>query len=93
MPVREIARFTAEDGLARAVGTAASFLTDYTLTDLEERLGASFVRVSRADLVNIDWIDRLASEGDGSATLTLSGQDRRPREPPPAAAVRVALEG
>jgi DNA-binding LytR/AlgR family response regulator len=93
LPVREIARFTAEDGLARAVGAAASFLTDYTLTDLEERLGASFVRVSRADLVNIDWIDRLAGEGDGSATLTLQDKTVVHVSRRRAAAVRMALEG
>jgi DNA-binding LytR/AlgR family response regulator len=73
VPVREIARFTAEDGLARAATEATTYLTDYTLTELEARLEGAFTRVSRSDLVNIDWIDRIAGEGDGSATLTLRG--------------------
>ena len=71
LPVRDIAQFTADGGLARAVTAAATFLTDYTLTDLEARLASGFVRASRGDLVNIDWIDRIAGGGDGSATLTL----------------------
>lgn len=93
LPVREIARFTAEDGLARAVASSGSSLTDYTLTDLEQRLGAGFVRVSRADLVNIEWIDRLAGEGDGSATLTLQDKTVVHVSRRRAAAVRSALEG
>jgi DNA-binding LytR/AlgR family response regulator len=31
-----------------------------------------FARVSRAELVHLDRIDRLVSNGDGSATLTLT---------------------
>ena len=92
LPVREIAQFTADEGLARALTPAATFLTDYTLADLEERLGAAFVRVSRGDLVNIDWIERIAGDGDGSATLTL--RDKRPVHVSRrrAAAVRRAIE-
>jgi DNA-binding LytR/AlgR family response regulator len=47
-------------------------MTDYTLTELEARLAAGFVRISRADLVNVAHIQGIASNGDGSATLTLS---------------------
>ena len=71
IPVREILRFTADEGLARAVVASGTLLTDYTLAELEHRLSTRFVRASRADLVNVDWIDRLTSDGDGSATLTL----------------------
>ncbi len=92
LAVRDIARFTAEEGLARAVGASGSFLTDYTLSDLEQRLGRGFVRVSRADLVNIDWIDRLAGEGDGSASLTLLDKTVVHVSRRRAAALRAALE-
>ena len=47
LPVREIAQFTADEGLARAVTEATTFLTDYTLAELEARLEGAFVRVSR----------------------------------------------
>jgi DNA-binding LytR/AlgR family response regulator len=90
--VREIARFIADEGLARALASSGSFLTDYTLTDLEQRLGAGFVRVSRADLVNVEWIDRLDGDGDGSATLTLQDKTVVHVSRRRAAAVREALE-
>ena len=93
LPVREIARFTADEGLARAVAGTSTFLTDYTLADLERRLGGAFVRASRGDLVNVDWIDRLASEGDGSATLTLRDRSTVHVSRRRAAALRRALEG
>lgn len=99
--VRDIGRFTADQGLARAVTAsrppraagAESFLTDYTLTDLEQRLGAGFVRVSRGELVNVEWIDRLAGEGDGSASLTLQDKTVVHVSRRRAAIVRAALEG
>jgi len=91
--VREIARFTADEGLARAVVSSATFLTDYTLTDLEQRLGRGFVRASRGDLVNVDWIEGLASDGDGSATLTLRDKSRVHVSRRRAAPLRRALEG
>ena len=72
VPIRDVIRFTAEEGLVFAVTSAGRPLTDYTLNELESRLGAAFIRISRADLVQIDRIDRIASNGDGSATLTLS---------------------
>jgi DNA-binding LytR/AlgR family response regulator len=73
LAVREILRFTAEDGLTYAQTTRERPVTDYTLGELEERLGAGFVRASRADLVNVEQIEGIASNGDGSATLTLAG--------------------
>jgi DNA-binding LytR/AlgR family response regulator len=71
LPVRDVAQFTADGGLARAVTASSTYLTDYTLAELEARLGPAFTRVSRADLVNIEWIERIASGGDGAASLTL----------------------
>ena len=71
LAAREIVQFVAEDGLARAVTVAATHLTDYSLAELESRLGPTFARASRGELVNLDWIDRIAGNGDGSATLTL----------------------
>jgi DNA-binding LytR/AlgR family response regulator len=72
VPIRDILRFSAEDGLVYACTTAGRAVTDYTLNELESRLAGSFLRLSRADLVQIDRIDRLVSNGDGSATITLT---------------------
>ena len=70
--IRDVVRFTADEGLVYAVTAAGRHLTDYTLNELEARLGGPFTRISRADLVQIDRIDKVVSNGDGSATLTLS---------------------
>jgi DNA-binding LytR/AlgR family response regulator len=90
---REIARVTADEGLARVVAASGSFLTDYTIAELEARLGATFVRASRSDLVNVEWIDGLAAGGDGSATLTLRDRTTVHVSRRRAAALRRALEG
>ena len=72
VPIRDIFRFSAEDGLVYACTTAGRAVADYTLNELESRLAEGFLRLSRADLVQIDRIDRLVSNGDGSATITLT---------------------
>jgi two-component system LytT family response regulator len=80
--VREIVRFSAADDLvwahvvttvAAAGGSmkAAMLRCDYSLTELESRFGKRFVRVSRADLVNVEHVRRLAPAGDESGLLTL----------------------
>ena len=92
LPTREIAQFTAEEGLARAVTASATYLTDYTLADLEARLDGAFIRASRGDLVNIDWIERITAVGDGSATLVLRDGRSIHVTRRRAAAVRRAIE-
>lgn len=73
VPLSAIILFTAEEGLVYAHTTTATFATDYTLAELEERTAGAFVRVSRADLVSIAQVEGIVSNGDGSATLTLAG--------------------
>jgi DNA-binding LytR/AlgR family response regulator len=71
VPVVEIDRFVAEDGLVYAVARDARQVVDDSLDALEARLAGVFVRTSRRELLAIDRVDRLASNGDGSATVTL----------------------
>ena len=71
-PVSEIERFSADGGLVYAHASSGRFGTDYTLNELEERLQGVFVRASRSDLVAIRHVSTIASNGDGSATLTLA---------------------
>jgi DNA-binding LytR/AlgR family response regulator len=72
LAVRDVLRFNAGDGLVRAVTARESAATDYTLGELETRLGSDFVRVSRADLVHVAHVARVLGSGDGSATLVMS---------------------
>jgi len=72
LPIDTVILFYAERGVVRVRTTEKEYLTDYTLAELEERLGVAFVRPNRSELVRIDHIVAIASNGDGSATLTLS---------------------
>ena len=47
------------------------YLVDYTLTELETRLGSDCAHASRADLVGVAHIEKFVSETDGSAHLLL----------------------
>ena len=71
VPVTDIVRFVARDGLVWAVTRDGESIVDDTLDELATRLTGLVVRTSRADLVAIDRVDRITSNGDGSATLTL----------------------
>lgn len=72
IPLAEIERFTAAEGLVYAHVASGTLGTDYTLNELEDRLRGAFVRASRSDLVNVRLVTAIASNGDGSATLTLA---------------------
>ena len=72
LPLRDVFRFSAEEGLVHAHTRDGAPVTDYTLGELETRLAGGFMRVSRADLVNVAHILRIVSNRDGSATLALS---------------------
>ena len=72
VPIRDVIRFVADDRVVYACTPAGRSMTDYTLNELETRLAGGFVRASRGDLVQVDRIDRLASNGDGSSTITLT---------------------
>jgi DNA-binding LytR/AlgR family response regulator len=92
VPVREILRFRADEGLVYADASAGSAATDYTLNELEARMRGTFVRVSRAELVSVAYVQGIASNGDGSATLTLTGGTTVHVARRRAAAVREALQ-
>ena len=71
VPLSEIARFSAAEGVVYAHTSSSTPIVDYTLSELENRTTGQFVRVSRADLVNLSHVVRIAGDGDGSATIGL----------------------
>lgn len=93
LPFRVILRFEAGDGLVVAYTKAGRSLTDYTLQEIETRAGARFVRASRADLVNVEAVEKIVTNGDGSATLTLADGSTVRVSRRRAAEVRARLEG
>lgn len=91
--VRDILLFRADGGLVYADTAGGPSATDYTLNELETRMRGTFLRVSRGELVSLAHVQGLASNGDGSATLTLSGGTTVHVTRRRAAAVREALRG
>jgi DNA-binding LytR/AlgR family response regulator len=78
LPLSDVSHFSAGDGVVYAHTTSGQPITDYTLAELEARIGDDFIRASRADLVNVSFIERIKRNGDGSAMLTLKdGTDIR----------------
>lgn len=78
LPVRDIDRFYAADDVVLAVAGASEAIVDNSLDELELRLAGRFVRVNRRDLLAIDRIERIVSNGDGSAmVVTRDGTEWR----------------
>lgn len=93
VPYADIILFAASEGLVYARTADSEHLTDYTLKDLEERTVGSFVRINRSEMVNLEYVARIMSNGDGSATITLEdGCDLRVARRR-AAVVRSLLQG
>ncbi len=72
VPFADVILCRARSGSVSVTTRAGEHATDYTLSELEDRTSGAFVRPNRSELVNIDHIVSIASNGDGSATLTVS---------------------
>lgn len=78
VPLADITRFRASDDVVYAVTTVGESIVDHSLDELESRLAGRFVRINRQDLIAIPFVERIESNGDGSATLfTRDGQPWR----------------
>ncbi len=89
----DVLLFYAQNGIVHARTAKGRFLTDYTLTELEERTGAVFLRPNRAELINMNHVTSIASNGDGSAALTLSDHTIVRVTRRRASAIRAQLKG
>lgn len=91
--VREILLFTTDGRYVWAHTAQARFATTYTLGELERRLGAGFVRTSRAELVAIEHVQRVESLPEGGLLLKLANGQVVRVSRRRAAEVRRLLEG
>jgi two-component system LytT family response regulator len=77
LDVARISHFTAKDKLTFATVNGREHVVDYTLTDLEERLDARrFVRIHRATLVNIGFVQELFPAVDGGVLVRLKDEGK-----------------
>jgi two-component system LytT family response regulator len=67
--VADIDRFRAADDVVWAVMGATESIVDMSLDELATRMLGRFVRINRQDLIAARIVDRLESNGDGSATV------------------------
>jgi DNA-binding LytR/AlgR family response regulator len=88
----DIHRFEARAGAVFASTGDRDWLTDYTLTELEDRAGPAFIRPSRSVLLSIERVRGISTNRDGSAVLTLVDGDSERVSRRRAADVRAALE-
>lgn len=67
-----VTHFQAQDKLTYAIANGRQHSVDQTIADLEHRLDPSrFLRIHRAVLVNLDWIQEVNSWFGGKAVVTL----------------------
>ncbi|MCP4294357.1 MAG: response regulator transcription factor [Proteobacteria bacterium] len=72
VPVKEILKICFEEGLTFIYGTDGRFLADHTLNYYEERFQKSgFFRSNRANLINLEYINRIHKAFKGNYYLEL----------------------
>ena len=85
LELSRISHFRAEDRLTLAITDAGEHVVDETITELEARLGAGFVRIHRAALVNVAFIEEIHASLAGTRVRLRD----RPRSELPVARDRV----
>lgn len=77
--VREIERIEADGDYAAVHAKSRRFLVSLPLSDFEERLDpARFLRVHRAHLVNLDFVDAIDPQDNSQLVLRMRNGDRIP---------------
>ena len=77
VPVEQVTHVVARDRGTYAVTASGEHMLDVTLADLERRLDpARFLRVHRATLVNLAWVDGLHADLGGRLILRLKDPGR-----------------
>ena len=77
LDLESVTHFVAQDKLTFAVANGHRHAIDQTIADLERRLDpARFIRIHRAALVNVDWIQEVNSWFAGKVILFLKDPQR-----------------
>jgi DNA-binding LytR/AlgR family response regulator len=77
LPLEDVCFFRVEDGLVKVKTAAQLYRTDYTLSDIEDRLpDPPFFRAHRAFIVNAQKIAEIAPLFKGSYMLVMNDKER-----------------
>jgi two-component system, LytTR family, response regulator len=75
--VNKVTHFFARDRLTYASTAAKDYVIDLTISDLEEKLDpAAFVRIHRATLLNVNYVDEVSSWFGGGMVVRLKDGKR-----------------
>jgi two-component system, LytTR family, response regulator len=77
LPLDSVTHFLAQDKLTYAVVNGARHVVDQSIAELERRLDpGQFLRIHRAALVNVDWIQEVNSWFAGKVVVSLKDGQR-----------------
>jgi two-component system LytT family response regulator len=77
LEVGRITHFFTKDRLTFAAADGRTYAVDWTIAELEQRLGPSrFFRIHRGTLVNLDWLEELTSWFTGGMAARLKDEKR-----------------
>jgi two-component system LytT family response regulator len=77
LALARVTHFFAEDRLTYAATETKNYCVDWPIAELEQKLDpAKFVRIHRAVLLNLDWMEELTSSFAGRLTVRLRDQKR-----------------
>jgi two-component system, LytTR family, response regulator len=77
LPLARVTHFFAEDRLTYAATETKNYCVDWSIAELEQKLDpARFVRIHRAILLNLEWMEDLTSSFAGRLTVRLKDQKR-----------------
>jgi two-component system LytT family response regulator len=75
--IGKITHFYAKDKLTYAVTTSKEYAVDITISELEERLDpAAFIRIHRATLLNLNYVEEVSSWFGGGLVVRLNDGKR-----------------
>lgn len=78
IPSSEILYATIEERLVRVITEQKSYITNYTLCDLEGILGSSFLRVHKSYLANVDQIESIVPWFNNTYNLIMKDRQEIP---------------
>jgi len=77
LKVERITHFFAGDGLSFAAMEGKRYAVNWTIAELEQRLDpAKFVRIHRATLLNLDWLEEVTPFFTGRLAVRLKDETR-----------------
>lgn len=72
-----VTHFFAQDKLTYAATAARNYCVDYSISNLEQRLGRrNFLRIHRATLLNLDWVQEIDTWFAGGVLVRLKDEKR-----------------